>query len=144
MLNDLIEDKDLLEIVKLIKQDEGFSHFVYKCPAGKLTIGYGRNLEDNGISKLEGEMMLINDISQAEKALPTIFDNYEFLTPSRKMVLISMHYNLGLNGLKKFKKMIKAIEDDNFLKASHEMLDSDWADQIGDRSIRLATIMKDG
>ena len=34
---------------KLISLHEGLRLGVYRCPAGKLTIGFGRNLEDKGI-----------------------------------------------------------------------------------------------
>ena len=34
----------------------------YRCTAGKLTIGIGRNLDDCGISQSEAYVMLINDI----------------------------------------------------------------------------------
>ena len=33
--------------VDMIKQHEGFSRFAYKCPVGKITVGYGRNIDNN-------------------------------------------------------------------------------------------------
>ena len=44
--------------VDLIKKHEGLRLFPYKCSVGKLTIGYGRNIEDTGISKEEAETLL--------------------------------------------------------------------------------------
>lgn len=41
----------------------------YRCSAGKLTIGVGRNLEDKGISEEEALFLLRNDIAEAELQL---------------------------------------------------------------------------
>jgi lysozyme len=38
-------------------------HTVYRCPAGKLTIGYGRNLEARGLSDEEADTLAVNDIA---------------------------------------------------------------------------------
>ena len=50
---------------QLIKH-EGLRKKVYTCPAGKLTIGVGRNLEDRGITEEEALLMLDNDIAQVK------------------------------------------------------------------------------
>jgi len=47
--------------IEQLKHDEGIRLFPYQCSADKLTIGYGRNLEDNGISEHEAEQMLLTD-----------------------------------------------------------------------------------
>ena len=39
------------DVFKFTKLAEGLSLKPYRCPAGKLTIGYGHNLEANGISE---------------------------------------------------------------------------------------------
>ncbi|MCP4280350.1 MAG: lysozyme, partial [Alteromonas sp.] len=36
------------QVAQLIAQHEGLRLKPYKCTAGKITIGYGRNLDDNG------------------------------------------------------------------------------------------------
>jgi len=59
---------------KYIKKHEGFRQFVYKCPSGKLTIGYGRNLENRGITIEEAEYLIRNDISDLEKRLKEKID----------------------------------------------------------------------
>ena len=52
-------------LVDTIKRHEGLRLKPYLCTAGKLTIGYGRNLETNGISGDEAEYLLKNDIERA-------------------------------------------------------------------------------
>jgi len=47
-----------MTIRKLLEFEEGLKLKPYKCPAGKLTIGIGRNLEDRGITEQEAQMLL--------------------------------------------------------------------------------------
>ena len=55
---------DLRIVTEQIIRHEGFRNKPYKCTANKLTIGYGRNIEDNGITKTEASVLLKNDILQ--------------------------------------------------------------------------------
>ena len=57
---------------QLIKH-EGLRLTPYRCPAGRLTIGIGRNLEDKGITEKEAVMLLKNDIQECIENLKTIF-----------------------------------------------------------------------
>ena len=50
---------------------EGLRLKPYRCTAGKLTIGVGRNLEDKGISQQEAYELLENDIRECEVQLLT-------------------------------------------------------------------------
>ena len=128
----------------MLRDDEGLRLKPYHCTADKLTIGYGRNLEDRGISESEAEFLLANDVSEIHEDLSEIYDFFEYLSPTRKAVLINMAFNLGLNGLSKFKKMIKAIEDDDYAEAALQMLSSRWANQVGKRAQRLSKLMVTG
>jgi lysozyme len=58
--------------------------------------------------------------------------------------MINMAFNLGFAGMMKFKKMIAAIEKKDFEQAATEMLNSRWADQVGERADRLAKMMFTG
>jgi len=131
-----------MDKIELIKKHEGLRLRPYKCSAGKLTIGYGRNIEDSGISKQEAEIMLCNDISSCESELDLNIPIWRGLSEPRRAVLINMVFNLGYPRFSKFKKMLKAIKDKDFNRAAAEMLDSRWARQVGNRAIELAEIMK--
>ena len=54
-----------------------------------------------------------------------------------------MAYNLGVDGLLKFKKMWKALEKQDYQTAAEEMKDSKWYHQVGRRSKYLYKKMKD-
>jgi lysozyme len=57
------------ELSNHIKEYEGYSKLVYECTSGYATLGFGRNVEQVGISKEEAEFMLHNDIEQCLKEL---------------------------------------------------------------------------
>jgi lysozyme len=127
---------------KIIKTDEGLKLFPYNCSEGFLTIGYGRNIEINGISKEEAEYLLNNDIREAEAKASILVDYFDGLSDDRKIVLVSMAFQMGATGLSKFKQMLTAIDNKDFDKAAAEMLNSKWAKQTPERAKRLSKMMK--
>ena len=126
-----------------IKQDEGFRTQVYRCSEGYLTIGYGRNLEANGISKDEAEYMFRNDYDRA-RDLASLLPSWSTLTEPRKAVLVNMIFQMGAKGVLKFRLMHKALQAREYDRAADEMLDSKWAKQTPKRAERLARQMRTG
>lgn len=132
-------------IAKLqIMADEGFSTKLYKCTAGKWSIGVGRNLEDRGITKAEGLFLLEGDLLIAEQDAKALFPTFHELSDNRKAVLINMAFNLGADRLAGFKNFRHCVEARNFEAAAAEMLESRWAGQVGKRAERLAEQMRRG
>lgn len=129
----------------LLGRHEGRRLHPYLCPSGKLTIGFGRNLTDKGITGAEADMLLAGDIRVAiihlshDQRTRVI---YEALDSARKVVLIDMSVNLGFVGLLGFKRMWAALEGGDFNQAAAEMLDSVYARQLPARAHRLAGIMR--
>jgi lysozyme len=123
---------------------EGLELLPYKCTAGKLTIGVGRNIEDRGISYDEAMFLLENDLmlytAELEKSFPVVKD----LNDVRVLTLLNMAFNLGITKLRQFKMMWAAIEDNDFEAASQEMLNSKWARDVGNRSLELSEQMRTG
>jgi len=129
--------------VQLVKH-EGLELMPYKCTAGKLTIGVGRNIEDRGISYAEAMMLLENDLMLYSSELGKAFPIVRELDTVRKMTLINMAFNLGLTKLRQFKMMWAAIEDNDFEVAAQEMLNSKWASDVGKRALELSEQMRTG
>ena len=138
------------QLIKMIKRHEGLNLMPYNDTVGELTIGYGHNLDANGITVDIAELLLEKDIEIAINELQKIFivnhrPNKKFyLNRTRENVLINMSFNLGYNGLLGFKRMWEALKAGDFDKAAVEMLDSKWARQVGNRAIELAELMKKG
>jgi lysozyme len=127
-----------------LKIDEGTRLKPYRCTAGKLTIGVGRNLEDKGLSAREVDFLLENDLTDAERDARALFITFDKLSEARKAVLINMAVNLGRDRLAAFRKLRKAVEEEDWGEAARQMLDSLWASQVGPRATRLAKAMEVG
>ncbi len=130
--------------VEMLKKHEGLRLKPYRCTAGKLTIGYGRNLEDVGISEREALQMLKHDVNNYRDLLAVRYEWFEGLAPARKVVCINMAFNLGMKGFHGFKQMRMFIKKGIFSEAAKEMLNSKWAKQVGYRADELAKIMEEG
>lgn len=116
----------------------------YKCTADKLTIGYGRNLEDSGITEPEAMILLKNDIAKTMEQLDQALHFYKRLGPVRRDVLTNMAFQMGVSGLLKFKKTLDYVAQGEFEKASVEMLISKWAKQTPNRTKELSEQMRTG
>jgi len=132
---------------------EGEVLHTYSCPAGKLTIGVGHNLEANPVPGIEkGDTItherameiLDGDIDNCIAGLKKHLPWTEQLDEVRKAVLIDMTFNLGIWGLLKFKNTLAAIASGDYINASEMMLQSKWAKQVGKRAIRLSVMMNTG
>ena len=132
------------DLIKQIKEHEGLVLKPYKCPAGKLTIGYGHNLEDNGLSQSACEYILIEDIEEAKKNLYAVFtkDFFDTLKDNQKIALIDMMFNLGLSRFLTFKKFILAVKSKDFIKASAEIINSRAYKQNKSRYKKLSEQIK--
>ena len=125
-----------------LMRDEGFRERVYRCSAGKQTIGYGWNIDDQPISRLSAQMILADQIDNSAKELNKALPWWLHLPTNAKLGLANMIFNLGLTRLLKFKKMLTALEAHDFDKAALEALDSRWAEQVGSRALRIADLFK--
>jgi len=136
------------ELKEEIKLHEGFVPKVYRCSENKRTIGYGHLCvepeqwdDDKEYSKEELETVFDKDFDNALK-------NAESLISSRsinhiaKQVIIEMVFQLGIGGVGKFKKMWEALDREDYLLASTEMLDSRWAKQTPARCGKLSGKMR--
>ena len=128
---------------ELLKKQEGFRGRPYRCPAGKLTIGYGRNLDDNPLTQQEGEFLLQGDIAKAGEQLQHEFF-WSKLDNTRKSVLISMVINMGYRGYFMFQKMRSALDRGDYNEAANQILASKMATQTGNRAASIAEMMRKG
>ena len=124
-----------------LKREEGLRLTPYQDAVGAWTIGYGHNLTARGISQAVAEQLLEEDIDATLTALAAL-PWYPALSPLRQLVIADMAFNLGVEGLCGFTKMLKAIGREDWERASDEMLASQWAEQVGYRAARLARMMR--
>lgn len=142
----------------LLRKHEGFRSKPYldccgkywrecECPRdkrGKLTICYGRNLDDVGISEMEGAAMLTNDIARVAQEAVDHLPWFKSISVVRQDGVLNMLYNLGLQHFLEFKRMIQAVAAHDYNRAADEMMASHWSAQVGPRAVELASMMRTG
>jgi len=131
------------KLENMLIRHEGLKLKPYRCTAGKLTIGVGRNIEDNGITDAEARMMLRYDIEVSRTSLLK-YKWFQELDPVRQDAIINMVFNLGLPRFLGFKKTIGYLQAKDWEGAATEMLNSRWAKQVGRRALELAAIIVTG
>lgn len=125
-----------------IRRDEGLRLKPYKDSVGKISIGYGRNLDDIGITEEEAEILLAHDLYNAMQGLDHALPWWRNLDALKQRGLWNMAFNLGVPRLLKFKKMLAALQRGDWSAAADEALDSRWATQVGDRAKRIAELFR--
>jgi lysozyme len=110
----------------------------------RLTIGYGHNLTDRGITHAQADAILDDDIFDASAALSSRFPWVEVLDEVRRAVLVDLVFNIGIGGLATFRNTLGLIKDGDYTEASRQMLNSLWASQVGVRAVRLSQMMRSG
>lgn len=142
-----------------LRRDEGAvrdrdgRHVAYRCPAGKLTIGYGHNLDANPVPGMgEGAIMMEHEArellekdaarvkGQVTNALPWSVS----LDFPRFAVLVNMAFNMGIAGLCSFGNTLADVKRGDFRGAARRMRASRWANQVKARAARLVTQMETG
>ncbi len=119
-------------------------HYPYKDTVNKLTVGYGRNLTDKGLSQTEARFLLNNDIQEVITGLRKTYWWFDEISDIRQEVVINMAFNLGLAGFAKFRNTIGYISDGNYTQAALNMMKSKWASQVGIRAQELSRMMVSG
>lgn len=134
--------KDTLsKTAKYVADNEGWMNLPYRDTVGKLTIGAGFNLDDEGLKDEEIAFILERRIENIKANLPEMIDSWEALGEGQRLALMDMYYNLGWPRLSKFKKMLAALDEGNYELAAKELLESKYARQVGARAVRNAKLL---
>ncbi len=141
--------------------NEGLVNKPYRCPAGKLTIGIGRNLEDNPLTAEEKAFighncrtkpitneqafyLCRNDLKKVRADLDRELPWWRDLNPDRQFVIIDLCFNLGINKLLNFQKTLSSIATGYYIKAGEQLMQSLYAKQVGKRAERNAKCLQTG
>ena len=122
-----------------IKKNEGYSDKPYKDQLGFYTIGYGHLIKEKEnnyyikkYNKDHFKKLFEADFKKAQDQYEKNFFKKNH-TISEKELLIEMLFQLGENGVSKFKKMLYFLNKKEKFMASLEMLDSLWYLQTPER-----------
>lgn len=127
--------RELLSLVKDMSPDKG----------KPWTVGYGfthRVTPDSTMSmdaakrKLEEEILEID--CTLESRIPWYKEEASFVT---KTVLINMAFNMGIQGLLKFRNTLRYVKEHNYNQAASNMMKSLWSRQVPRRAKYLSKRM---
>lgn len=114
------ENAEVLAI-RMIAKYEGFRNYVYTCPGGKSTIGYGftrKELVDKGtITRQEADKELGKEV---RKRLAVIRRHCSGLTPKQEAAVCSFIYNVGETAFLK-STFLKKLKTNDFVGAREEI-----------------------
>lgn len=136
-------DADLMR--RDLYRDEGIRRRPYEDTEGILTIGVGHNLT-HGLDDDVIDHQLSNDIARAIRGLDRNIPWWRELPDEpRRRAICNMSFQLGINGLLLFRKMIAALKKGDYELAKIEALDSRWArKQSSTRAERVARAIETG
>lgn len=146
-----------MDAAQFIERHEGRVDRPYQCPAGKWTVGVGRNIEARplatdemlavmarGIPQVAIDLMRDHDVERARTEMTACFPSFTGWPPARQAAVMSMVYTLGLGGFLAFPRMVSALRDGRWADAAAEALDSERARQLPRRSEEEAEMIRRG
>ena len=151
-----MEDVDLVVGSKLTGFEEGWKSVAYLDSLGFPTIGFGfllgpkcTSLEAYKFFKMPreaGEKMLECLLRDSASIARIKFSAaWQAMNSDRRVILLSMLHQLGVNGVLGFPSFLKAAANSNWREAYNQMLDSKWARQDSkERAMRHALVMYHG
>lgn len=113
---------------------------------GKLTIGYGFNIDTSGpgLTEEEAQAVLQIRLGHLRATLASSLPWTSTLDEVRFDVLEDMAYNMGIQGLLGFHRMLTMLEAGNYEGAAQAGLESAWAGEEPDRSHALMEQLRTG
>lgn len=134
-------------LMSMIERHEGRRNKPYRCPAGRLTIGVGHNMEARPLPRdmqafldkhgyiTDGmvDQLLITDLGDAMRdAIEVVGAQvWDTLTLARQYAIIDMTFTLGAGGLRKFRRFLAAVRAGEWTRAADEIRASRYYRQLG-------------
>lgn len=143
-------------IIDILNFEEGFREKPYIDTEGYPTVGTGFLIGPKGAALSNYTFTLPKEVSdvwlqslvsscvRAMSANAIISPALRKVEGARHDILVSMGYQLGVNGLAGFKNTLSMIAAGNFSGAASGMLNSLWARQTPNRARRHAEVMRTG
>jgi len=147
-----VEDR-AISTRSLLLDQEGMKNTPYKDTEGFWTVGVGHRITDpdtlkrlnNGesVSYTDDQLMqwFEKDISTATEGAKKNFDSFNSYSPKLQDALVSMNFQLGTEGTRKFKDFRAALAKGDYETAKAELDDSDWAKQTPTRVEYLKSVI---
>jgi lysozyme len=151
-IKDMLQDSLFEQIKEDLIRHEGYVGEIYMCSEGYPTFGIGHMVTEVDMeytwpigTSVEDERILQvfkDDCMVAVADAETVVDDLYSHPDDVIRVLVNMAFNIGRPRLSGFKKMLAAVNERKYLRASQEMIDSRWFHQVGRRSVELTEMMR--
>tara|TARA_R100001510_G_C7597750_1_gene165300 strand:+ start:90 stop:548 length:459 start_codon:yes stop_codon:yes gene_type:complete len=143
---------DLDRLQKELAEDEGCKYEIYNDHLGYATFGIGHLVTDSDleygqeigteVSKERVDECFKADIEITIEDCNILYSNFNDIPEEAQLILANMMFNLGRPRLSKFLKLKAAVDDEDWMEASVQMMDSKWAKQVPNRAKRLCERME--
>jgi lysozyme len=136
-----------MDIVDLLAREEGFVPHAYQDHLGYYTIGHGILIDKRrggGITEEESKYLLRRRVRKYDAQLDERIPWWRDLNKTRRTVLQSMAYQMGVDGLLRFRNTLAAVKRGDYARAAKGMRASLWARQTPGRAERHARAMERG
>ena len=137
-----------LDILKgELSRDEGRVPYAYQDSEGYWTCGVGFLIDKNKGGRIPDAVIdfwLDYLLDRLKSNLEAMFPWFHTLNDVRQNIIANMAYQLGIDGLLKFKRFLMACQEHDFDTAADEILDSKAARQAPERFQRHAVSMRTG
>lgn len=133
------------ELVEDLKRDEGFVPHVYNDHLGYATLGFGFLVDERrggGIPMPIAQEWLKYEIRHRRQQLTLRWPDFLSQPSDVQRGLLNMAYQLGIDGLLAFRKMLEALEQGDRNRAADEALRSRWASQTPERAERVSALIR--
>jgi lysozyme len=143
---------DLDKLQEELAEDEGCKYEIYNDHLGYATFGIGHLVTDSDleygqeigtkVSKERVDECFKTDIEITIEDCNILYSNFNDIPEEAQLILANMMFNLGRPRLSKFLKLKAAVDDEDWMEASVQMMDSKWAKQVPNRAKRLCERME--
>ena len=143
---------NLDKLQKELAEDEGCKYEIYNDHLGYATFGIGHLVTDSDleygqeigteVSKERVDECFKADIEITIEDCNILYSNFNDIPEEAQLILANMMFNLGRPRLSKFLKLKAAVDSEDWMEASVQMMDSKWARQVPNRAERLCSRME--
>ena len=143
---------DLDKLQEQLAEDEGCKYEIYLDHLGYKTFGVGHLVRatdpendmdlSTEVSKERVDECFKADIAITIEDCNVLYTNFNDIPEEAQLILANMMFNLGRPRLSKFLNLKVAVDDEDWMEASTEMMDSKWARQVPNRAERLCKRME--
>lgn len=128
-------------LVEDLRRDEGVRAKPYRDTRGFLTIGVGHNLDAKGLCEAAIDAQLTYDIQEVVDAIYPALPWLQTAPHNVQRVILNMTFNLGIDGMLKWPRWLKVVEEGRYQEAAAWLLKTTYAKQVKGRAVRLAALL---